>query len=72
MIEAILSYFERSLRFSWGAMIWFTIDSFRGAAEGLQWHVLLAPAFAIMLFCGSFYMLSRTLDEVVSPKLKEQ
>lgn len=72
MIEAILSYFERSLRFSWGAMIWFTIDSFRGAAEGLQWHVLLAPAIAIMLFCGSFYMLSRTLDEVVSPNLKEQ
>ncbi len=72
MIEAILSYFERSLRFSWGTMIWFTIDNFRGGAVGLQWHVLLAPAIAIMLFCGSFYLLARTLDEVVNPKLREQ
>jgi ABC-type dipeptide/oligopeptide/nickel transport system permease subunit len=32
----------------------------------------MAPVIAIMLFCGSFYMLSRTLDEVVTPKLKEQ
>lgn len=70
MIEALLSYFERSLRFSWGTMIWFTIDNFRGAAEGLQWHVLLAPAIAIILFCGAFYMLARTLDEVVNPKLR--
>ncbi len=71
MIEAILSYFERGQRFSWGSMIWFTIDNFRGAAVGLQWHVLLAPAIAIMLFCGSFYLLARTLDEVVNPKLRE-
>jgi peptide/nickel transport system permease protein len=71
MIEALLSYFERSFRFSWGTMIWQTIDNFRGGAEGLQWHVLLAPAIAIMLFCGAFYMLARTLDEVVNPKLIE-
>lgn len=70
MIEAILSYFERSFRFSWGTMIWQTMENFRGAAEGLQWHVLIAPAFAIMLFCGAFYMLARTLDEVVNPKLR--
>jgi peptide/nickel transport system permease protein len=72
MIEALLSYFDRSVRFSWGSMIWLTIDNFRGGAEGLQWHVLLAPAIAIMLFCGSFYMLARTLDEVVTPKLRKR
>jgi peptide/nickel transport system permease protein len=72
MIEALLSYFERSFRFSWGTMIWQTIDNFRGAAVGLQWHVLLAPAFAIMLFCGAFYMLARNLDEIVNPKLRPQ
>ncbi len=72
MIEALLSYFERSFRFSWGTMIWYTIDNFRGAAEGLQWHVLLAPVIAIILFCGAFYMLARTLDEVVTPTLKER
>jgi peptide/nickel transport system permease protein len=72
MIEALLSYFERSFRFSWGTMIWLTMENFRGAAEGLQWHVLLAPAIAIMLFCGAFYMLARNLDEVVNPKLRPQ
>jgi len=72
MIEALLSYFERSQRFSWGSMIWFTIDNFRGGIEGLQWHVIIPPAFAIMLFCGAFYMIARTLDEVVNPKLREQ
>lgn len=70
MIEALLSYFERSFRFSWGTMIWYTIDNFRGGAEGLQWHVLLAPVIAIILFCGAFYLLARTLDEVVTPSLK--
>jgi len=72
MIEAILSYFERSLRFSWGTMIWFTIDNFRAAAEGSQWHVLLAPAFSIILFCGAFNLLARTLDEVANPRLQER
>lgn len=72
MVEAILSYFERSLRFSWGTMIWFTIDSFRGAAEGLQWHVLVVPAAAITLFCGAFHLLARTLNEVTNPRLREQ
>lgn len=72
MIEALLSFFDRSLRFSWGSMIWFTIVNFRGGIEGLQWHVLIAPAFAIMLFCGAFYMLARTLDEVFAPKSGRQ
>jgi peptide/nickel transport system permease protein len=71
MIEALLSYLDRThFRLSWGSMIWQTIDNFKGAAVGLQWHVLLAPAIAIMLFCGAFYMVARTLDEVFNPSLR--
>jgi peptide/nickel transport system permease protein len=73
LIEALLSYItDTSDRFSWGTMIWQTQENFRGAAEGLQWHVLIPPAIAIMLFCGAFYMVGRTLDDVVNPRLKSQ
>jgi peptide/nickel transport system permease protein len=72
MVEAILAYYQRSLRFSWGSMIWATFDAFAREAGGYQWHVILAPAIAITLFCGSFYLLSRTLDEVVNPKLRDR
>ena len=73
MIEALLSYFNRTtLRLSWGTMIWEIQDNFLGGAVGLQWHVLLAPALAIMLFCGAFYLVARTLDEVSNPKLRRR
>lgn len=71
MIEALTAYISDSAnRFSWGTMIWQIQDSFRGAAEGLQWHVIIPPALAIMLFCGSFYLVGRALDEAVNPKLR--
>lgn len=73
LIEALLSYItDTADRFSWGSMIWQTQDNFRGAAEGLQWHVLIPPALAIMLFCGAFYMMGRTLDDVVNPRLRSE
>jgi peptide/nickel transport system permease protein len=71
LIEALLSYItDTADRFSWGTMIWQTQQNFRGAAEGLQWHVLIPPALAIMLFCGAFYMVGRTLDDVINPRLR--
>jgi peptide/nickel transport system permease protein len=69
-IEALLSYLERSFRFSWGTMIWETQENFRGGAVGLQGHVIIPPALAIMLFCSAFYLLARTLEEAANPKLK--
>lgn len=71
LIEALLSFFGRTqIRMSWGTMIWFTQVTFRLSAFGDQWHAVLAPAIAITLFCGSFYMLGRSLDEVINPKLR--
>lgn len=71
MIEALISYVsDTQQRFSWGTMIWQIQENFRGGAVGLQWHVLIAPALSIMLFCGAFYMVGRTLEELVNPNLE--
>jgi peptide/nickel transport system permease protein len=70
MIEALLAYMDKSQRMSWGTMIWQTQENFRGGAVGLQWHVIIPPAIAIMLFCGAFYLMARTLDQVVNPELR--
>ncbi len=73
LIEALLSFFGRTkLRMSWGTMIWFTQVTFRLSAFGEQWHAIFAPALAIILFCGSFYMVGRALDEVVNPRLRKR
>lgn len=70
LIEALLSFFGRSrIRMSWGTMIWFTQSIFRLSPFGEQWHVIFPPAFAIMIFCGAFYMIGRALDNVVNPRL---
>jgi peptide/nickel transport system permease protein len=73
MVEALISYVTQSTeRYSWGTMIWFIQNNFRGGAVGLQWHVIIAPALAIMLFCGAFYMVGRSLNDLVNPRLKEK
>ncbi len=73
LIEALLSFFGRTqIRMSWGTMIWITQTTFRLSPFGEQWHVVLAPALAIMLFCGSFYMIGRALDNVINPRLNER
>jgi peptide/nickel transport system permease protein len=69
MIEALMSYASGGLtRFSWGYMILLVQDTFREGIVGLQWHVLIPPALAIMFFCGAFYLLGHALDELVNPR----
>jgi peptide/nickel transport system permease protein len=71
MIEALMSYASGTVsRFSWGTMIWLIQDQFRGGIVGLQWHVIIPPALAIMLFCGAFYLVGHALDELVNPRLR--
>lgn len=73
MIEALMSYASGTLtRFSWGTMIWLIQDSFREGRVGLQWHVIIPPALAIMLFCGAFYLVGHALDELVNPRLRQK
>jgi peptide/nickel transport system permease protein len=71
MIEALMSYASGTVtRFSWGSMIWLIQEQFRGGIVGLQWHVIIPPAIAIMLFCGAFYLVGHALDELVNPRLR--
>ncbi len=73
LVEALLSFFGRThIRMSWGTMIWLTQSTFRLSPYGEQWHALLAPVIAIMLFCGAFYLVGRSVDEAVNPRLKKR
>lgn len=68
--EAVLSFFGLlNICMSWGTMIWFTQLMFRLSPHGHQWHALLPPALAIILFCGGFLLVGRALDEVANPRL---
>ena len=71
LTEALLSFFGRThIRMSWGTMIWFALTTFHLSRTGDQWHAALAPAVAITLFCGAFYLVGRALDEALNPRLR--
>ena len=73
LTEALLSFFGRTtIRLSWGTMIWFGQVTFRWSSVGQQWHAILPPALAIMLFCGAFYMVGRALDDTLNPRLRRR
>jgi peptide/nickel transport system permease protein len=73
LAEALLSFFGRTqVRMSWGTMIWYGQNTFRAGAGGGQWHAILPPAIALMLFCGAFYMIGRAFDEMLNPRLKKR
>jgi peptide/nickel transport system permease protein len=72
LTEALLSFFGRTnIRLSWGTMIWFGQVTFRWSVAQ-QWNAILPPAFAIMLFCGAFYMVGRALDDTLNPRLRRR
>lgn len=71
MAEAVLSFFGRTqIRISWGTMIWFGQSNIMTTVS--QWQVLLPAALAITLFCSAFYMIGRSLDEVMNPRLRKR
>jgi len=71
LTESLLSFFSRTTYYlSWGTMIWLGQQSFRWFTLEGQWHVILPPALAIMLFCSAFYLVGRALDEVFNPRLR--
>jgi peptide/nickel transport system permease protein len=71
LTESLLSFFNRTnVDLSWGTMIWLGQETFRRFTFEGQWHAILAPALAIMLFCSAFYLVGRALDEVFNPRLR--
>ena len=63
---------ERDHYLSWGTMIWLGQQTFRWFTLAGQWHAILPPALAIMLFCSAFYLVGRALDEVLNPRLRRR
>jgi peptide/nickel transport system permease protein len=73
LTESLLSFFGRtSYHLSWGTMIWLGQETFRLFTFKGQWHAVLPPALAIMLYCGAFYLVGRALDEVFNPRLRNR
>jgi peptide/nickel transport system permease protein len=73
LTESLLSFFGRtSYHLSWGTMIWLGQETFRWFSIRGQWNAVLAPALAIMLYCGAFYLVGRALDEVFNPRLQRR
>jgi peptide/nickel transport system permease protein len=72
LTESLLSFFSRTtIQLSWGSMIWLGQLTFRWFKIDGQWHAILPPAIALMLFCSSFYIVGRALDDIVNPKLRK-
>lgn len=72
LTESLLSFFSRTtIQLSWGSMIWLGQLTFRWFNLDGQWHAILPPAIALMLFCSSFYIVGRALDDIVNPKLRK-
>lgn len=71
LTESLLSYFNRTnVDLSWGSMIWLGQETFRGFTLEGQWHAIVAPALALMLFCSAFFLVGRALDDVLNPRLR--
>jgi peptide/nickel transport system permease protein len=73
LTESLLSFFGRtSYHLSWGMMIWLGQETFRWFSFRGQWHAIVPPALAIMLYCSAFYLVGRALDEVFNPRLRKR
>lgn len=72
LIEALMSFLRRTdLRISWGMMIQLALTNNMSLFDLTdEWHTIVPPALAIILFCGGFYLVGRTIDEVTNPRLK--
>lgn len=71
LTESLLSFFSRTHDYmTWGSMIWLGQRTFRWFGLGGQWNALIPPALAIMLFCSAFYLVGRSLDDVINPRLR--
>ena len=71
--EAALSFFGLlNVRMSWGIMI-YTTQAAGYMLRGLDyWYLILPGGLSITLLCTAFYLIGRSLDSVVNPRLRER
>ena len=69
--EAVLSFLGLlNVRMSWGLMIHTTESAGYLLQVGEFWWLIFPASLSITLLCSSFYLVGRSLDEVVNPRLR--
>ncbi len=70
--EAVLSFFGLTeIQMSWGLMI-NTTQVFGYLLRFDTWYLLMPASLAITTLCAAFYLVGRSLDEVVNPRLRSR
>jgi peptide/nickel transport system permease protein len=57
---------------NWGSMIFWSFAYTATINATVTWNVLIPPAIAFSLFAASFYFISRGLQHVADPKLRQE
>ena len=71
--EAVLSFLGLlDVRMSWGLMIHTTESAGYLLQVGEYWWLIFPASLSITLLCSSFYLVGRSLDEVVNPRLRSR
>ena len=69
--EAVLSFLGLlDVRMSWGLMIHTTESAGYLLQVGEFWWLIFPASLSITLLCSSFYLVGRSLDEIVNPRLR--
>ncbi len=70
--EAVLSYFGLlNIRMSWGLMIY--TASYSGyLLDFSKWWLVFPASIAISSLCAAFYLVGRSMDEIVNPRLRRR
>ena len=69
--EAVLSFLGLlDIRMSWGLMIHTTESAGYLLQVGEYWWLIFPASLSITLLCSSFYLVGRSLDEIVNPRLR--
>ncbi len=69
--EAVLSFLGLlDIRMSWGLMIHTTESAGYLTQVTEAWWLIFPASLSITLLCSSFYLVGRSLDEVVNPRLR--
>ena len=71
--EAVLSFLGLlDVRMSWGLMIHTTESAGYLLQVGRYWWLIFPASLSITLLCSSFYLVGRSMDEVVNPRLRSR
>ncbi len=72
-VEAVLSFFGLiNIRMSWGIMIQITQAAGYLLTSWKYWYLMFPAGLSISLLCSAFYLVGRSMDAVVNPRLRKR